>query len=162
MLAMYLAMVVGLMVVLPIVSIVIELLVVPGSDPLAVTGKWFLFWGAGMRLFTAGLSQVTRPQFTSQNILGEQNPTANQVVQELGFANLGLGVVAILGPWMPGWAVPAAIAPAIFLLAAGIRHIVKPGKNTKELIATLSDLLVGLVLAVFVVWSLAAGSAGGA
>lgn len=159
MLAMYLVMVVGLMVVLPIVSIVVELIVAPGSDPLTVTGKWFLFWGAGMRLFTAGLSQITRPQFTAQNILGETSTTSNQLVQELGFANLGLGVVGILGPWMPGWLVPAAIAPAIFLLAAGIRHIVKPGKNAKELIATLSDLLVGLVLAVFVVWSLAAGAA---
>lgn len=159
MLAMYLVIVVGLMVVAPIVSIVVELVAAPGSDPLAVTGKWFLFWGAGVRLFTAGLSQVTRPQFTAQNILGETNSTANQVVQELGFANLGIGLAAIVGAWVPGWAVPVAIAPALFLLAAGIRHIVKPGKNTKELVATLSDLLVGLVLAVFVVWSLAVGAA---
>ncbi len=159
MLAMYLVMVVGLMVVLPIVSTVVELVAVPGSEPVAVAGKWFLFWGAGVRLFTAGVSQVLRPQFTSQAILGEENPTANQVVQELGFANLGLGVVGIVGAWVPGWAVPAAIAPAVFLLAAGIRHIVKPGKNRMELIATLSDLLVGAVLAVFVVWSLVTGAA---
>lgn len=159
MLAMYLVMVVGLMVVAPIVSIVVELLAVPGSDPVAVTGKWFLFWGAGVRLFTAGLSQIGRPQFTTQAILGEPNTTANQVVQELGFANLGLGLAATIGAWVPGWAAPVAIAPALFLLAAGIRHIIKPGKNTKELVATLSDLLVGLVLAAFFVWSLGAGSA---
>jgi len=159
MLAMYLVMVVGLMVVAPIVSIVVELIAAPGSDPLAVTGKWFLFWGAGVRLFTAGLSQITRPRFTAQSILGETTTAANQVVQELGFANLGFGTVAIVGAWVPGWAVPAAIGPAVFLLAAGIRHIVKSGKNTKELMATLSDLLVGVVLAVFVVWSLATGAA---
>jgi hypothetical protein len=145
------------MVVAPIVSIVIELIAVPGSDPVAVTGKWFLFWGAGVRLLTAGVSQIFRPQFTAQNILGETTPVANQVVQELGFANLGLGVVAIVGAWVPGWAVPAAIAPGVFLLFAGIRHIVKKQKNTEELIATLSDILVGGVLLAFVVWSVVAG-----
>lgn len=154
---MYLVMVVGLMVVAPVVSIVVELLVVPGSDPLAVTGKWFLFWGAGVRLLTAGVSQIFRPQFTTQSILGETTPTANQVVQELGFANLGLGLAAIVGAWVPGWAVPVAIAPGVFLLFAGIRHIVKQQKNREELIATLSDLLVGGVLIVFVIWSVLAG-----
>ena len=151
---MYLVMVVGLMVVAPIVSIVVELLVAPGSDPVFVVGKWFLFWGAGVRLLTAGVSQVLRPQFTAQNILGETTPAANQVVQELGFANLGFGIAAIAGAWVPGWAVPVAIAPGLFLALAGIRHIVKPGKNTKELVATLSDLLVGVVLLVFVVISI--------
>lgn len=140
-------------------SIVIELVAAPGSDPLAVTGKWFLFWGAGVRLFTAGLSQITRPQFTAENILGEKVTGANLIVQELGFANVGFGLAAIIGAWLPGWAVPVAVGPAVFLLLAGIRHIVKPNKNTKELVATLTDLLVGVVLAVFVVWSLVAGVA---
>jgi hypothetical protein len=159
MLAMYLVIVVGLTVVLPIVSIVIELVAAPGSDPLTVTGKWFLFWGAGVRLFTAGLSQITRPQFTAENILGEKVTGANLIVQELGFANVGIGVAAIIGAWVPGWAVPIAIVPVVFLLLAGIRHIVKPNKNTKEVVATLTDLLVAVVLAVFVVWSVAAGTA---
>jgi hypothetical protein len=152
---MYLVMVIGLMVVAPIVSIVIELSVAQGSaDVLFVIGKWFLFWGAGVRLFTAGISQVIRPQFTAQNILGETTPAANQVVQELGFANLGMGVAAIAAAWVPGWALPVAIVPAIFLTAAGVRHLFKKEKNTKELLATLSDLLVGAVLAVFVVVTL--------
>lgn len=154
---MYLVMVWGFMVVLPIVSIVIELLVAPGSDPVLVAGKWFLFWGAGLRLLTAGVSQTFRPDFTAKNILGETTATANQVVQELGFANLGFGIVAIAGAWVPGWAVPAAIGPGVFLLLAGIRHISKPGKNRKELIATLSDLLVGIVLVLFVIISLVRG-----
>jgi hypothetical protein len=155
---MYLVMVLALMVVAPIVSIVVELLVAHGSaDPLFVVGKWFLFWGAGVRLFIAGVSQVFRPAFTAQNILGETTPTANHLVQELGFANLGIGLAAILGAWVPGWPVPVAIVPAVFLTAAGIRHIAKSDKNTKELVATLTDLLVGVVLAVFVVVSVAAG-----
>jgi hypothetical protein len=91
-----------------------------------------------------------RPQFTAQNILGETTPTANHVVQELGFANLGLGIASIVGAWIPGWTVAVAIAPGVFLTLAGIRHITKRHKNTKETLATLSDLLVGIVLVVFV------------
>jgi hypothetical protein len=152
---MYLVMVLGLMVVLPILSVVLELIVSGGSaDPVVSIGRWFLFWGAGVRLLIAGISQTFRPQFTAQNILGETTPVANQLVQELGFANLGFGIVALAGAWVPGWMVPAAIAPGVFLLLAGLRHIGKPGKNTKEWVATLTDLLVGLVLVLFVVVSL--------
>lgn len=149
---MYFLMVIGLMVLAPLISIVIELVVAQGSaDVLFVAGKWFLFWGAGVRLFIAGVSQVIRPQFTAQNILGEATAGANLVVQELGFANLGIGVASIAGAWVAGWAVPVAIVPAIFLTAAGLRHIAKKGKNTKELLALATDLLVGLVLAAFVI-----------
>lgn len=155
---MYLVMVLGLMVVLPIVSVVVELLVSGGSaDPLTSIGRWFLFWGAGVRLFIAGVSQSLRPQFTAQNILGETTPVANQLVRELGFANLGMGVAGIAGAWVAGWMVPAAIAPGVFLLLAGIAHSGKAGKNGKELAATLTDLLVGGVLVVFVVLSLVRG-----
>ena len=152
---MYLVMVLGLMVVLPIVSIVIELIVSGGSiDPLVSVGRWFLFWGAGVRLLIAGISQTFRPQFTAQNILGESTPVANQLVRELGFANLGFGIVGIAGAWVAGWMVPAAIAPGVFLLLAGLLHIGKGGKNVKERAATLTDLLVGGVLVGFVVLSL--------
>lgn len=152
---MYLVMVLGLMVVLPILSIVVELVVSGGTaDPVTVIGRWFLFWGAGVRLFIAGVSQTLRPQFTAQNILGETTPVANQLVRELGFANLGMGVVGIVGAWVPGWMVPAAIAPGIFLLVAGLLHVGKSAKNRKEVVATLTDLLVGGVLVLFVIVSL--------
>lgn len=155
---MYYAMVIGLMVVAPLVSIAIELAVVGPAHALAVVGKWFLFWGVGVRLLIAGLSQTFRPEFTAQNILGEKNSSANQVVRELGFANIGFGVVGLVAPWVAGWAVPGAIAPAIFLGVAGILHIIKRGKNGKEWVATTTDLLVAVVLAIFVVCSLLTSS----
>jgi hypothetical protein len=77
--------------------------------------------------------------------------------RELGFANLGMGILGIAGAWVGGWMVPAAIAPGVFLLLAGITHATKAGKNSKELAATLTDLLVGGVLVVFVVLSLVRG-----
>ncbi|CAN5355590.1 hypothetical protein BH10ACT7_BH10ACT7_23740 [soil metagenome] len=151
---MYYLMVIGLMVVAPLVSIGIELAVSGPANVLEVVGKWFLFWGVGVRLLIAGISQSIRPEFTAQNILGEKSSSANQIVRELGFANIGFGVVGLVAPWVAGWAVPGAIAPAIFLGVAGILHIIKRGKNSKEWVATTTDLLVAVVLAVFVIGSL--------
>ena len=152
---MYYAMVIGLMVVLPVVSVIIEYAVSGGSaDVLTLVGKWFLFWGIGVRLFIAGLSQTLRPAFTAENILGDTDSAgATQIVRELGFANLGFGLVGLIAPWVEGWAQPGSIAPALFLGLAGVVHIAKKHKNTKEWVATLTDLVIAVVLAVFVIVS---------
>jgi len=155
---MYFVMVIGLMVVLPLISVIAEFAVSGGSaDVLPLAGKWFLFWGVGVRLFIAGLSQTFRPEFTAENILGNKDTGATQVVKELGFANIGMGVLGLVAPWVAGWSVPAAIAPAIFLGLAGIVHVAKKHKNSKEWAATVTDLIVAIVLAIFVVVSVAGG-----
>ncbi|MFF1879155.1 DUF6790 family protein [Leifsonia sp. NPDC058230] len=147
---MYFAMIAGLMLVLPLVSIVIEGVATGWSvDALTLVGTWFVFWGIGVRLFVAGISQTVRPGFTAENILGKKDADADQIVQELGFANLSFGVVAILSLPFPSWLAPAALAGGLYLLIAGIRHLPKRNKNIKEWFATVSDLLVG-VIAVFV------------
>ncbi len=161
---MYLVMILGLMVVAPVVSIVSEYAAGGGAgDVLLLAGKWFVFWAVGVRLFTAGLSQAFRPEFTAGNILGAKTTDRSvlQIVQELGFANLGFGLIGILSLLLPTWIVPAAVAGGLFLGLAGIRHIAKPGKNTKEWIATLTDLLVFVVLLAFVVYAWTTGAAGG-
>ena len=152
---MYLAMVLGLMVLAPVVSVIVELLVGGGSgDVLLLAGKWFTFWGIGVRLLVAGLSQVVRPAFTANTILGAKaGISVNQIVQELGFANLAFGLVGILSLPISGWLVPAALAGGVFLGLAGIRHITKPRKNTKEWVATLSDLLVAAVAIGYVLYA---------
>jgi hypothetical protein len=152
---MYLVLVLALMVVAPVGSVIAELLVGGGNVDLALTaGKWFTFWGVGVRLFIAGLSQTLRPEFTAQNILGgKSDASANLVVQELGFANLAFGLVGVLTLPIPGWLVPGALAGGLFLGLAGIRHIAKPHKNTKEVVATLTDLLVAAVTLGFVLYS---------
>ena len=150
---MYILLVLAQTVVLPIISGIVELVIAP-SDPILVFGRWFLFWGVGTRLLVAGASQVFRPQFTVQNILGAPNDGAAQIAQELGFANLTFGVLGILGTFIPGWAVPAAIAGGLFLGLAGFRHLPKKHPNVKESVATWTDLLIFAVMATFVVWSL--------
>jgi hypothetical protein len=151
---MYLVMILGLMVVIPIISVVIHASVAGASaDFFDILGQWFVFWAVGIRLFVAGLSQAFRPGFTAENILGGKSDDRSvwQIVQELGFANLGLGLIGIGSLVYPTWTVPAAVAGGLFLGLAGIRHIVKPGKGTKEWIATLTDLFVFVVLAIFVI-----------
>jgi hypothetical protein len=151
----YLAMILGLMVVVPVGSILFEFAASGGhADLLLLAGKWFTFWGVGVRLFTAGVSQVLRPGFTANAILsGRADASASQVVQELGFANVAFGLLGVLSLPISGWLVPAALAGGVFLGLAGVRHIAKPRKNTKELLATLTDLLVAVVLVAFVFYA---------
>jgi hypothetical protein len=148
---MYLAAIILLMLVLPFASVAIEatLFVVP--DPMALIGKWFTFWAVGARLFIAGLSQVFRPQFTSEGILGVKDEGANVLVREVGFGNLAIGALGVLSLVFPDFLLPAAIAGGLFYGLAGLGHIARKDKTAKEWIALASDFFIFLVLAAFVV-----------
>ncbi|VXC36138.1 hypothetical protein [Pseudoclavibacter sp. 8L] len=150
---------------------------VAGGNPAIVFGIWFAFWGVGIRLIVAGISQLTNPRRTTQTILGaahgdsedapdddaERGDTGTgtgastdtmtktgaataQVVQELGLANLSLGVVALVSSLVPGWGLIGALPGAIYLGLAGLRHLAKRGKSLNELVATWTDLLVFLLV----------------
>jgi hypothetical protein len=151
---MYIVLVLLQTVVLPLVSGIITI-ATTGSDPLLAFGVSFLFWGVGTRLLVAGVSQIVRPAFTVQNILGQENAGAAQIAQELGFANLSIGIVAIIAAFIPGWGVPAAIVGGLFLGFAGFRHVGKKNPNIKEIVATWTDILVFAAMAVFVIYSIA-------
>jgi hypothetical protein len=148
-----------------IILVLLQTLILPiasGSIQLAVThgniiesyGIWFLFWGVGTRLVGAGVSQVIRPGFTVQNILGAPNAGAAQIAQELGFANLAIGASAIAATFVPHWSVPLAIVGGLFLGLAGFRHLPKRHPNAKEAVATWTDLLVFVAMAVFAIYSI--------
>lgn len=155
---MYLIFVVGTTIVLPLVATIIQLLSDPGADALVVAGSWFVGFGVGVRLLGAGLVQIFRPQFTAKNLLGIDSPDANQIVQELGFANTAMGVAGIVASFLTAWVTPVAAVGGIFLLLAGIRHVAKPGKSAKEWIPTITDLILAVVLLVLVVLALARGN----
>ena len=86
----------------------------------------------GTRLLLAGISQLTNPGRTSQGILGIDDKNAEQVVHELGFANLSFGLVATATSLIPEWGLLGAVPGAIYLGLAGVRHVGKRGKNTEE------------------------------
>lgn len=146
----YAIVVIGQTVVLPILSGILELVIV-GGDPVLVFGKWWVFWGVGTRLLLAGFVQMSGNAQTSR-ILGSSAPTVaeRQLTRELGVANVGMGLAGLLA-LVPGWALPAGVAGGVFLLLAGLMHVGKKGKNTQENIATWTDLIVGLAVVVLAI-----------
>ena len=146
----YVILVIAQTVALPIVSGIIELVVV-GGDPVLVFGKWWAFWGVGTRLLVAGVAQVSGRGPTSA-ILGAAAPSVQekQLILELGTANIAMGVAGLLA-LVPGWALPAGVAGGVFLLIAGILHVPKKNKNRQESLATWTDVLVGVVIVVLAI-----------
>ena len=149
---MYIFAVTFLMFIFPIVSIVIEILVNKNHSALIeLIGKWFVFWAIGIRLFTAGLRQIIKPGLTSEGILGIKSKEAWQLVRELGFANVAMGITGIITLWKPDWLLPEALIGGLFLLLAGLEHVPKKNRNFEENLAMYSDLAIGVVMAVFVI-----------
>jgi hypothetical protein len=141
---MHYVMIAVLMVIAPLVSILIEATVSHPSDWPLLIGKWFIFWGVGVRLLSAGIKQVTDPAFTA-GILGIKSKDARIVIRELGFANAAIGTVALVSVFNPAWLVPAAIAGAIFYGAAGFQHLFKARESAAENVALVSDLFMFVV-----------------
>ena len=148
---MYYVMVAGLMVVLPVASIVIEWLSGPGAELIPLIGKWFVFWAVGVRLCAAGIKQIVQPEFTARRIFGIEEPGAMKVVSELGISNVAIGAIGIASLYFPSWTLPAAIYGLIFFGLAGVRHLGNRKRNAIENMATATDLWAALVLAVYVI-----------
>lgn len=99
---MYIVVVLLQTVILPMISGALQL-AVSGGDPAIVLGVWWAFWGVGTRLFVAGVSQLVNPGRTAQGILGIDDSSAELVVHELGYANLSMGLVAMLSAFAGSW-----------------------------------------------------------
>jgi len=93
---MYFASVILLLVVLPIVSIAAEAALSHHAMNMALVGRWFVFWGVGVRLFLAGVRQVVQPRFTAEEIFGIHDTGSFAIVREVGFANLSMGFLGVL------------------------------------------------------------------
>jgi hypothetical protein len=148
---MYIAIVALTMLVLPVVSIVAGHALDPAAPWLELFGRWFVFWGVGVRLTLAGLRQFFQPAFTVREIFHMTSNEALPVVRELGVANVATGVVGLLSLAAPSFTLPVAIAAAIFFGAAGFRHMAERDRSQNETVAMASDLFLFVVLAVFVI-----------
>lgn len=145
---MYLMIIVSLMGVLPVISILAEVVDLHTSfDPLFLVGKWFVFWSVGIRLILAGLRQVANPAFTAETIFGVKDKAALPIVRELGFGNLSIGLLGVCALANHGWIAPAAVTGGLFYGLAGIEHLLKRDRNATETIAMISDLWIFFVLA---------------
>jgi hypothetical protein len=152
---MYILLIVLLMLVFPFASFLAEMFLfrsTVGIVPLAA--KWFVFWAMGVRLFTAGLHQAFRPQFTAETILGVKGSEQFMIVQELGFANLSMGLLGICTILNGNWIFPAAMVGCLFIGLAGIRHLFSKGRNLLQNSAMFSNLVEFVILLIYIIWAL--------
>ena len=146
----YLAVVSLTMFALPLGSIGVEHLSHPGAPLMLLVGKWFVFWGVGVRLGLAGAGQVMQPAFTAREIFHIESSEALPLVRELGIANLATGVVGLASLLAPSFVLPVAVSAAIFYGVAGARHVAERSRSKNETVAMISDLFIFAVLAFFV------------
>jgi len=147
----YFATVILFLLVLPVISVTLELSR-HASTIMFLTGKWFVFWSVGVRLFLAGVRQVVQPRFTAEEIFGVHDRGSFAIVREVGFANLSMGLLGICSVVRYDWIVPAAIAGGLYYGLAGIGHVFHRDKNAKEQVAMISDGFIFLVLLAAVYW----------
>lgn len=142
---MYFFMAWGLMVVIPAISVVIAALLTPNPDILWLVGKWFVFWGVGVRLLLAGVRQMLKPAFTARTIFRIEDPSAEKLVVEIGFGNIAMGVGAVLSLFVPAFTVPMALVGGIFLMLAGVKHMRNGHRSAQENTALVTDLVMGVI-----------------
>jgi hypothetical protein len=150
----YLIMNVLLLFILPISSIISEVIIEKESPDWMLIGKWFIFWAVGIRLFTAGIKQSSNPEFTATRIFHMKTAESFVVIRELGFANIALGVMGILSVINSNWRILAAIIGGLFFGLAGLQHLFKKPDSRNELIAMLYDLTVLLVIFFYLAFTL--------
>jgi hypothetical protein len=148
---MYLIVVAAFMLVLPVGSILINGHVNNAAPTVMLVAKWFGFWSVGARLFLAGLRQVIQPRYTASVILQLKHDESLILVRELGFANLAIGLAGLGTLLYPAWIPAAVLAGAVFYLLAGFSHLTQAHRHKLENIALISDLFVGIVLALALV-----------
>lgn len=152
---MYPIIVLLLMLLLPFGSVYVEHSVLHASAPLmALVGKWYVFWAAGVRLFTAGIRQQIQPQFTAREIFHFDSDDVLPVVRELGVANFATGAVAIASLFRPDFVLPLALIAGLFYGIAGIRHVGEKSRTANENIALVSDLFAFIVFAAYAAYAL--------
>lgn len=151
---MYFLIIALFMFVLPVASIATEYgWLHTSGDLVALIGKWFAFWGVGMRLGIAGARQAFNPAFTARDIFEIEDTRVRPIVRELGFANLALALLGLCA-LLPGWAMPAALAGGVFFALAGWKHMQARERNATRAAAMVSDLFVALVLLGYVLATL--------
>ena len=144
---MYLYFILATLWVLPLLAIGMEYRRQAGPL-LELVGKWFLFFGVGVRLSVAGLSQTLNPGFTAAML--HLDARSHVIIQELGFTNLLLGGIAVFSLFRPGYRI-LATGGAGFMGFAGFLHLsrLSPETATNEILALISDLWIFAVAMVY-------------
>jgi hypothetical protein len=151
---MYLSIVVLTMLLLRGGSVLLDHALHPHAVWMGLIGKWFVFWGVGVRLGLAGGRQLLQPRFTAREIFHMSGDEALPLVRELGVANLATAVVGLASLAAPSFVLPIAISAGLFYGVAGVRHVGERGKAFNETLAMMSDLFMAAVLAAYIATTL--------
>ena len=84
-----------------------------------LAGRWFVFWGVGVRLGLAGLRQFFQPGFTAKEIFHIGGDEALPLVRELGVANVATAAVGLLSLVFPSFTLPVGSRPAFSTVSPG-------------------------------------------
>jgi hypothetical protein len=83
--------------------------------------NYYLFIGVGIQGISTGIVQMHKPDMVVSFVEWPYSPFLN----ELGMANLALGLLGILSVWLDrSWKIAAALGYGFFLLFTGIGHVV--------------------------------------
>ncbi len=145
---MYPFLITAFMVILPAVSIAAEAVLRGVPLSILLVGKWFVFWMVGIRLLTAGLRQITQPEYTARAIFKLTGKDALVVIRELGFANVAIGLLGTVSLAFADWRSAAALVGGVFYGLAAGNHILQPHRGRLQNIALVSDAFAALVLLV--------------
>jgi len=123
----YLINVFGIILVLPVISIGINVFINfkkknKNNFP-EIIGNWFIFWSIGIRLFTTGLMQIFNPVYTA-NLL-QLNLNDFIVIRELGLSNFSIGLLGIISFFKHGLQKYVCLYILIFFSGASIIHITR-------------------------------------
>ncbi len=127
---------------LPAMSIIIDYARGVDFNVSASVIKWCVFWGVGLRLFTAGITQIFKPGFTANNIFNSSDEKIYPVVRELGFANACMGACAILSLFHEQLRPAAWMLGGLYYFLASLQHILRKEKNASEVFAAITDLTI--------------------
>ena len=137
---------------LPISAVIVNVFI--SKSEINVFGlmfKWFVFSGAGLRLFTAGLKQVINPSFTAKEIFKVREEKSFLIVKEVGFANISIGLIGILSLFLPEFRLASAIAGGLYFGLAGCLHLFNKKRSRKEIFPMISDYFIFFVLLILTI-----------
>jgi len=145
-----------LLVILPVFSITYDVHFENETFEWLLIGKWFIFWAVGMRLFVAGVRQSSNPEYTATKIFDLKSAESFVVIRELGFANISLGVMGILSVINNHWRLIAGITGCLFFGLAAMQHLFKKPDSRNEIIATIGDLFIFIILLIYLYFDITA------
>jgi hypothetical protein len=148
----YLLMSISLIVLLPVLSSFLEHCAEDAAYSWHLIAKWLIFWGAGIRLFITGLRQAATPEYSAVTT-SKLTPTERfTLIRRLGFANISLGITAILSIINDSWRMLAAIATSIYFGFAAIQHGACKHCNANEKLAFWYDTVMACCVVVYLFW----------